>query len=130
MNEVLLVNSVLEPDYSGRISFSTALHWVHNLGFDVIKKKKGTLLQKMVANGFLTKKNTPTPEADAALLADLVNPSKEQIEKNIIIFNDESTFQSNDDKTWMLGTQGEHVIKPKSCGAGIMVSDFIEEHNN
>ena len=64
----------------------------------------------MVANGFLTKENAPTPEAEAALPADLVSPSKEQIEKNVIIFHDESTFQSNDDETWMWGTQGEHVI--------------------
>ena len=25
--------------------------------------------------------------------------------------------------------QGQCVLKPKSCGSGIMVSDFIDEHN-
>ena len=34
----------------------------------------------------------------------------------------ESTFQANDDKDMQ-------ILKPKSQGAGIMVSDFIEEHS-
>ena len=29
----------------------------------------------------------------------------------------------------MWGTHGQCVLKPKSRGAGIMVSDFIDEHN-
>ncbi len=41
-------------------------------------------------------------------------------EKHIVIVHDESTFQANDD---MWGQKGNHVIKPKSRGAGIMVSD-------
>ena len=42
VNGCLLVNNVLEPGYPRRISISTALRWLHNLGFQVIKKKKGT----------------------------------------------------------------------------------------
>ena len=42
VNEVLLMNSFLEPGYPRKISLSTALRWLHNLGFEVIKKKKGT----------------------------------------------------------------------------------------
>lgn len=42
VNEVLLTNQVLEPGYPHRISVATACRWLHNLGFEVIKKKKGT----------------------------------------------------------------------------------------
>ena len=42
VNEVLLANNVLEPGYPRRVSVTTALRWLHNLGFQVIKKKKGT----------------------------------------------------------------------------------------
>ena len=42
INEVLLMNSVLEPGYPRKVSLSTALRWLHNLGFEVVKKKKGT----------------------------------------------------------------------------------------
>ena len=77
VNEVLLANNVLEPGYPRRVSVTTALHWLHNLGFQVIKKKKGTcvdgheredvidyrqkFLKKMVDNGFLNKNNMPSP---------------------------------------------------------------------
>ena len=41
-----------------------------------------------------------------------------------MFFHDESTFSANEDQNLMWG-----VNKPKSRGAGIMVSDFIDEHN-
>ena len=28
-----------------------------------------------------------------------------------------------------MGVKGQHAIRPKSRGAGIMVSDFIDEYN-
>ena len=40
INEVLLHNSVLEPGYPRRVSLTTALRWLHNLDFQVIKKKE------------------------------------------------------------------------------------------
>ena len=145
INEVLLMNSALEPGYPRKISLSTSLRWLHNLGFEVIKKKKGTyvdgherddvvefrtkFLRKMTANGFLNKGNAPTPEAASALPADLESPTDEGIAKSVVIFHDESTFQANDDDPWLWGVKGESVIRPKSRGAGIMVSDFIDEHN-
>jgi hypothetical protein len=117
VNEVLLTNQVLEPGYPRKISVSTACRWLHNLGFEVIRKKKGTYvdgherndvveyrkkyLRKMCAIGFLNKSNAPTTEAAAYLPVDLEPLSQERIEKNIVIFHDESTFQANDDENWM-----------------------------
>jgi len=46
INKVLLLNSVLEPGYPRRVSLTTALRWLHNIGFQVIKKKKGTYVDR------------------------------------------------------------------------------------
>ena len=83
----------------------------------------------MVALGFLNADNVPTDEAKLALPTDLHCPDKSVINKTVIFFHDESTFQSNEDQSTFWGTKGAVVIKPKSKGAGIMVSDFIDERN-
>ena len=49
--------------------------------------------------------------------------------KLVLIFHDESTFHSNNDQGWMWAENGKQPIKPKSQGRGIMVSDFVDEHN-
>jgi len=67
----------------------------------------------MVATGFLNKTNAPTAEAATALPTDLESPSDEQIEKNIVIFHDESTFQVNDDESWMWGIRGPTCSETK-----------------
>ena len=36
---------------------------------------------------------------------------------------------SNEDQPTQWGMKGEKMMKPKSKGAGIMVSDFVDEHN-
>ena len=36
---------------------------------------------------------------------------------------------SNEDQTTQWGIKGEKMLKPKSKRSGIMVSDFIDEHN-
>ena len=140
VNEVLLVNSVLEPGSPRKLSISTTLHWLCNLGFEVIKKKKGTyvdgheredvidyrqkFLRKMIANGFLNRNNMPMPSIESAFPSDLESPPDEVIQKTVIIFHDESTFQANDEENWIWGERGQCVLKPKSRGSSIMVIRF------
>ena len=45
----------------------------------------------------------------------------------MVICRDESTFCSNEDQNFMWETKNQKMIKPKSRGSGIMVSDFIDE---
>ena len=52
----------------------------------------------MTALGFLNHDNAPTIEAANALHEDLYSPSQEQLDKTIVIFHDETTFQANDYK--------------------------------
>ena len=118
---------------------------MHEMGFVVQTAKKGSyvdgherddvveyrkkFLRRMVALGFLNQSNAPTEEAKAALPTDLVSPSPEIIDKTVIFYHDESTFQSNDDQSTFWGEKGTAIMRPKGKGAGIMVSDFIDEKN-
>ena len=46
-----------------------------------------------------------------------------------MIYHDESIFNTNEGQTWMWGEEERPAILPKTKGSGIMVSDFVEEHN-
>ena len=145
VNEELLPNEVLEPGFPQQISVETSRKWMHEMGFEVQTAKKGSyvdgherddvveyrkkFLRRMAALGFLNRSNAPTEEAKAALPMDLESPSSEIIDKTVIFFHDESTFQSNDDQSTFWGEKGTTIMRPKSKGAGIMVSDFIDEKN-
>ena len=47
----------------------------------------------------------------------------------VLLYHDESTFHSNEDQGWVWAEKWSQQIKPKGQGRGIMVSDFIDEHN-
>lgn len=81
----------------------------------------------MVGLGFLNPKNASTDEAKKALPSDLDSPPANVLDKTIVIFHDKSTFQANDDQPTLWATKGTNVMRPKSKGSGIMVSDFIDE---
>ena len=83
----------------------------------------------MVALGYLNKENAPTPEAKQALPPDLECPPDSVVEKTVVLFHDESTFQANDYERTQWGTKDDYILVPKSRGAGIMVSDFICEQD-
>ena len=143
VNEVFLPNHALDPGFPRKVSCETARKWLHELGFSVIDAKKGTyvdghersdvveyrarFLRKMVALGFLNQENAPTPEAKVALPEDLDPPRPEVLAKTIVLFHDETTFQANDYERTQWGTKDDHMLVPKSRGAGIMISDFISE---
>ena len=145
VNEALLPNHGLEPGFPRKVSCETARKWLHELGFSIIDAKKGTyvdgherddvveyraqFLRRMVGLGFLNRENAPTPEAKLALPEDLETPRAAVLAKTIVLFHDESTFQANDFKRTQWGTKDDHMLVPKSKGAGIMVSDFISEQD-
>jgi hypothetical protein len=145
VNKTLLPNSTLEPGFPRRVSVETSRKWLHEMGFEVLTARKGifidgherldviesrkTFLRKMVKIGFLHFTNAPTEEAKQALPDDLDPPIQERREKTVVFFHDETTFQSNEDQSSQWGVHGTKVMRPKSKGAGIMISDFIDEHN-
>ena len=145
VNDDLLPNTTLEPGFPRKIAVETARKWMHELGFSVVTKKKGTFvdgherddvveyrntfLRRMVTVGFLNEENAPTEEAKKALPTDLHAPPPELLDKTVVLFHDESTFQANEDQPTLWAVKGTSVMRPKSKGSGIMVSDFIEERN-
>lgn len=145
VNDHLLPNSILEPGFPRHIGVETGRKWLHELGFEVLNKKKGVyidghergdvvehrkkFLRQLVAGGFLTKDGAPNDEAKNAFPDDIESPSAERRQKNIFIFHDETTFNANDDESLQWGTPDSQLIRPKSRGSGIMVSDFITERD-
>lgn len=114
VNESLFPNSVLDPGYPRKVSIQTARIWLHELGFQVLDKKKRVyidghecpdvvqhrnhFLRQLVACGFLTKELAPNDEAKAAFPTDVETPPLQRREKSII-FHDESMFNANDDES-------------------------------
>ena len=145
INEKLLPNESLEPGFPRHISVETSRKWLHELGFEVLSGDKGmffdgherddvveerkVFLTKMVEVGFLHPSEAPTPEASRAFPSSVPLPSSDTRDKTVVLFHDESTFQANEDQTTMWGKKGEHMLRPKSKGTGIMVSDFVDEKN-
>lgn len=95
---------------------------------DVVEYRQ-KFLRRLCALGFLNKTNAPIPEAAESLPTDIDSPPDDQVLKTVFLFHDESTFQANDDQSTFWGTENMTFLRPKSKGTGIMVSDFIEEHN-
>ena len=51
------------------------------------------------------------------------------IDKTVVLFHDKTTFQANDDQTTLWAAKGTTIMRPKSKGSGIMVSDFVSERD-
>ena len=144
VNNELLPNETLEPGFPRKISHETGRKWCE-LGFSVVSKKKGTFvdghecedvvqyrskfLRRMVTLGFLNPSNAPTEEAKAALPADFSSPDPVVIDKTVVLFHDETAFQSNEDQLTLWAEKETSIMRPKSKGNGIMVSDFISEQH-
>lgn len=92
---------------------------------DVVKYR-GDFLKQMTSLGFLNTSNAPSEEAATLLPAVEVSSDCEQ---TIYWFHDESSYNANDDQSIMWKDESMQIIKPKGKGAGLMVSDFIEERD-
>ena len=66
----------------------------------------------MVALDFLNEWNAPTDEVKQSSKWPRM-PSTRVVEKTIIFFHDESTYQSNDDQPTSWGTKGTQIITRK-----------------
>ena len=137
INDTLLPNSILEPGFPRHVGVDTARKWLYirERVFILMVTREKTLLNigvnfftsLLLASGFLTKEGAPTEEARSAFPTYIEPPTAERHAKNIFIFHDESTFNANDDESLQWGTAESQLIRPKSKGSGIMVSDFITE---
>ena len=96
---------------------------------DDVVEERVAYLKKMAEIGFLFPDQAATNTGALAFPKDIPLVSREIREKTVCFFHDESTFNANEDQHYQWGVKGEHMLRPKSKGAGMMVSDFVDEHN-
>jgi hypothetical protein len=120
----------LKETHQVEVCTSTVSNWLHDLGFtykqfskgvyfdghergDVMEDREAYLAKLQLYSPRLWVSHSPAP-----------NP---QCQPLIRVFHDESTFYANADQSfhWTDGTK--QVLKQKSLGQSIMVSDFIDE---
>ena len=146
LNSTLLPGLDAPPDFPRTVSEATARRFLHSMGFKRIETgKKGVYVDgheredvrkyraeyvKRIRS--LEASHLPVPLPDDA------NPREEQpgyssqlhaAKKIVLIYHDETTFQTNDDEKWAWGEKGQIFLRKKGRGAGIMISDFIEEYD-
>ena len=140
MNANLLpVVTQYHPQVPQQISTRTATRWLHALGFRPSPTHKGVYLDgheraDVVEYRKLYLRKLEILEmthAHPPPCSDEPAPSTETPPKRtlVLIYHDESTFHSNDGQGWVWAEAGKQPIRPKGQGRGIMVSDFIDEHN-
>ena len=87
---------------------------------DVVESRE-RFLRKMTECGFLR------PITEEAVPTDVPHMTKEEGEKCIVWWHDESAYNTTEDTTILLGEKGKLPIKPKGKGSSIMV---IEEKDD
>ena len=121
----------------------TTRKWLHELGFEILQRSKGIFidghkrsdvvesrvqfLKTITEYGFLCADNAQTEKAARALPSDIPHMLKEEGEKCIVWFHDESVYNATEDTSTLWGEKGKLPFKLKGRGSSIMVSEFIEE---
>ena len=140
-NDVLLSSHVLSSNMPRTISIRTANRWLHQLGFTPQSHKKGSYVdgheredvvksreEFLKQNTALKKSHKPPPPCSDET-APVPGPDAESQKQLVLIYHDESIFTINEGQTWMWATKDAPVIQPNMKGSGIMVSDFVDQHN-
>ena len=124
----------VKESFSVDICTETARCWLHHLGFNISNHQKGVFFDGheredvvVYRSDFLEKlakldETTITPAQQSPCVAD-----GEQL--YIRVVHDESTFYSNADQTRFWNDGEAQVLRQKSLGSSIMVSDFLVEGN-
>ena len=131
VNNDLLPSSNLAPNMPRSISVRTATRWLHKKGAyvdghereDVVAYQKEFLSSLEDLREFHLPPPPPSDERPAT-----PPPDAETRKKRVLIYHGESIFNTNEGQTWFWGTGDEPFIQPKTKGAGIMVSDFVDQH--
>ena len=142
VNNELLPNSTLETGAPCKISVEVARQRLHTMGFKVkrvtkgiyvdghgradVIEARGEFLKTMTSLGFLNRNNVPNKEVGRLLPTVTVSPEERE---TIFWFHDESSYNANNDQVTMWKDETIQVMRPKGRGAGLRVSDFIEERD-
>ena len=119
--------------YSTNVHPETARRWLYKLGFSRVHHQKGLYFDGhdrsdvQYRNHFLA----TVKELDKRTIT--FNGSVPHLQEGqrplIRVVHNESTFHANCDQSYFWGDESTNVLRQKSVGAAIMVSDFIDEVN-
>ena len=122
----------VKSEYNCDISGETARRWLHSLGFRQVNHQKGIYF-----DGHEREDVVEYRKSFVEKLEELDNrrckyedhtPVLQPGEKPlIIVHHDESTYFANADQSHYWADDSTTILKQKSLGQAIMVSDFIEE---
>ena len=129
-NDVLLPSHVLSSNMPRTISVRIANRWLHQLGFtpqshksssyvdghegeDVVKSREEFL--KQITD--LKKSHKPPPPCSDGM-APVPGPDAESQKQLVLIYHDESIFNTNEEQTCMWATKDTPVISPRRRDKG------------
>lgn len=141
MNTELLPSASVPPGCPRQIKKCTATRWLHDLGFRPQSHKKGIYIDgheradvTEYRNLYIRKLEIlettclPPPPCPGGLIK--VNVGNPAASKHLVlIYHDECIFYANKGQSILWAEEGKVPIRPKTQGRGIMVSDFVTEHN-
>ena len=82
----------------------------------------------MKARKHKVKTTHPSPPPRSNERPPTPSPDAEMRKKLVLLYDDESIFNSYEGQIWMWAAQGTPAIQPKTKGAGVIVSDFVDLH--
>ena len=141
VNNCLLPSHNLPPELPRHISVRTATRWLIRLGFRPTSHKKGAFVDGHERDDVVTYRRDflqqlkqlkdahrpPPPCSDER--AATPPATAETMKKLVLIYHDESIFNSSEGQSWMWAAEDMVVLRPKTKGSGIMVSDFIDQYS-
>ncbi len=124
------VVSWVKTNYDIEVSKSSVGHWLHLLGFTYVQHTKGVYFDGHDRTDVVASRKAylETLSTHDKRTWQYYSPCPNSAKRPIIrVYHDESTYYSNADQSFHW-TDGTHqVLKKKSLGKLIMVSDFVEE---
>ena len=124
----------IKTEHNCDISSETARKWLHTLGFKQVNHTKGVYFDGheredvvMCRKTFVEKLSDLDRRCMYSGHEPILHPNEKPL---IIVHHDESTFYANADQNSYWADDSLTILKQKSLGQSIMVSDFIEEYSN
>ena len=120
--------------YKYNLHQETARRWLYDLGFSRVHHQKGVYFDGHDRSDVVTYRNDFLDKMEKfdrkSIIYDGIVPELEEGDRPLIrVVHDESTFHTNCDQSYFWGDESTNVLRQKSLGAAIMVSDFINEKN-
>ena len=120
----------VEQEEAINISISTASRWLHELGFTHKQFSKGVYFDGHERDDVIEDRKTYLATLDAYSPRMWIShsPCPSPFCQPIIrVYHDESTYYANADQSFYWTDGSRQILKQKSLGQAIMVSDFLDE---